>query len=218
MDSLKVTFTRLLLGISALTLSLSLFLFLVVLDNSTGKSPDKLQINRVDVAMISPPPPPPPITQTHHTSGQSSALNVKGLGGPVKVQYSVKNVMEIPTANKLNLPKISTDKLKFTSHFSANVPMLNVEHLDRVPKVVSQRYVRPPKTVRKYGQKRIETSVELIIDQTGKPFVKRIIDPVFPEMNETIRTWVKHAKFEVPRKEGKAVQAVYLYGINFNYG
>ncbi|MDK1286100.1 hypothetical protein [Pseudoalteromonas umbrosa] len=218
MNKIKLTVLRIITSVSAIGLALALFIGMVVLDKVDVEAPDKLIVNQVDVAMLTPPPPPPPLTQTSQAASDSTALNVMGLGGPVKVQYGIKNTMQIPKFEDIKLPKLELDKLEIVSHFSSSVPMLKVEHLDRVPKVVSQRYVRPPKSVRKYGQKRIETSVELIIDQTGKPYVKKIIDPVFPEMVETIRTWVQHAKFEVPKKEGKAVQAVYLYGINFNYG
>ncbi|MBQ4809916.1 hypothetical protein A7985_05280 [Pseudoalteromonas luteoviolacea] len=218
MMTLKHFAFRALIVLGALMLSALLFIFMVVFDQNSPAEPEKLIVNKIDVAVIAPPPPPPPLTQSNNAPSNVSAINVMGLGGPVKVQYGNKNVMQVPKSEELDLPMLELDKLEFVSHFSSKVPMLKVEHLDRVPKVVSQRYIKPPKAVRKYGQKRIETSVELIIDQTGKPYVKKIIDPVFPEMIETIRTWVKHAKFEIPKKEGKAVQAVYLYGINFNYG
>ncbi|MCF6439353.1 hypothetical protein L1077_07920 [Pseudoalteromonas luteoviolacea] len=219
MYSAPFTLERFALMLAAMTLSFALFGLLIVLDNTTTPPPNKVKINQLEVTVVAPPPPPPPQTKkATDTSSDTSTLNVQGLTGSIKVNYGVKNKMATPKIEDLPMPKFSFDRFEISELYTSKVPMLEVEQLDKVPKVVSQRYVRPPKSVRKYGQKRIKTTVELIIDQSGKPFIKKIIDPAFPEMVETIKTWVKYAKFEVPRKEGKAVQAVYLYGINFNYG
>ncbi|AOT07985.1 hypothetical protein [Pseudoalteromonas luteoviolacea] len=207
------------LMVSAIGLSSILFIVLILLDGTNTTPPDQVKIAQLDVTMFIPPPPPPPqITTTSDTSHDTSTLNVLDLTGTVKVNYGIKNNMAMPNITDISMPKFSLKRFELRDFYTSKIPMLEVEKLDKVPKVVSQRYVRPPKSVRKYGEKRIKTTVELIIDQSGKPFIKKIIDPAFPEMIETIKTWVKYARFEVPKKEGKAVQAVYLYDINFNYG
>ncbi|KZN64834.1 hypothetical protein N473_13655 [Pseudoalteromonas luteoviolacea CPMOR-1] len=207
------------LMVFAIGLSSTLFFLLILLDVTNTTPQDKIKIAQLDVAVFIPPPPPPPqITDANDMSNDISTLNVLDLAGTVKVNYGIKNKMATPNITDVSMPEFSPERFEIRDLYASKVPMLEVEQLDRVPKVVSQRYVRPPKSVRKYGQKRIKTTVELIIDQSGKPFIKKIINPTFPEMIETIKTWVKYAKFEVPKKEGKAVQAVYLYDINFNYG
>lgn len=84
--------------------------------------------------------------------------------------------------------------------------------------MIAQKRVKLPREAKKNASGRIETIVELIIDETGKPYIKKIIDAKYQEMRPIIKEWVKYARFEVPRKEGKPVQAAYLYHLNFNYG
>lgn len=203
-------------GLATLTVSL---LFIGMLHIKEAVEPPKKSIIHAKISVATlPPPPPPPMIQTPAAASNPSAINVVGLGGSVTMQYNDKPTMAMPTVTDLKLPTLDLKKFKVIDTFSSSVPMLQVEHLDRIPKVVRQQYIKPPKSVRKYGNNRIATKVELIIDPTGKPFIKKIIDPVYPEMIDIIRKWVQQARFEIPKKEGRAVQAVYLYGINFNYG
>jgi hypothetical protein len=48
-----------------------------------------------------------------------------------------------------------------------------------------------------------------------KRTLKKIVDPVYPEMMSVIRDWVAGVQFTIPTKNGQPVQAVYLYTIKF---
>lgn len=180
----------------------------------------QLQVRKLDVALPAPPPPPPPPMKTSASSSetQQTSLNLAGLGGGPQVNYADKPKMTLPKVQSLALPDFSMDANVIQQRMALDMPLMAVEKLDRVPTVVKQKYFPPPLEVRRKGVKRVSTEVELIIDQTGKPYIKRITDPVYPEMVEVIRSWVKHARFTIPKKDGRPVQAIYLYGIHFNYG
>ena len=175
---------------------------------------------KIDVALPTPPPPPPPPVKTTSSSSEPSqtALNLASLGDGPSINYADKPTMTLPKVESLELPNFAMDAKVIQERLALDVPLLAVEKLDRVPQVVRQKYFPPPKSVRQKGVKRIKTQVELIIDQSGKPYIKRIVDPVYPEMEEVIRAWVSHAIFSKPKKDGRAVQAIYFYSINFNYG
>lgn len=175
---------------------------------------------KIDVALPTPPPPPPPPIKTTSSSSEPSktALNLASLGDGPSINYADKPTMTLPKVESLELPNFTIDAKMIQERLALDMPLLAVEKLDRVPQVVRQKYFPPPKSVRQKGVKRIKTQVELIIDQSGKPYIKRIVDPVYPEMEEVIRAWVSHAIFSKPKKDGRAVQAIYFYSINFNYG
>ncbi|MBK8188289.1 MAG: hypothetical protein IPK77_14110 [Cellvibrio sp.] len=84
------------------------------------------------------------------------------------------------------------------------------------PKLVSSNHISFPPELSRRGINRVETKVEIIIDQTGRAYVKKIIDPVYPEMIAVIRKSINNSQFTVPRKNGQPVQAVYLYALNFS--
>lgn len=179
----------------------------------------ELITRKIDVALPTPPPPPPPVKTTSSSSEPSqTALNLASLGDGPSINYADKPTMTLPKVESLELPNFAIDAKVIQERLALDMPLLAVEKLDRVPQVVRQKYFPPPKSVRQKGEKRIKTQVELIIDQSGKPYIKRIVDPVYPEMEEVIRAWVSHALFSKPKKDGKAVQAIYFYSINFNYG
>ncbi|MBQ4851845.1 hypothetical protein [Pseudoalteromonas sp. MMG012] len=218
MKRYKLPLIRMFIGACALLCVATLFIIMLLIKGVATAPKETVIHTKIDVATLPPPPPPPPILETQQSSSSTAALNVVGLTGNVAMQYSDTPTMAMPKVSDLKRPELDLKESKIIDTFSSSIPMLQVEHLDRVPIVVRQQYIKPPKSIRKYGNKRIETKVELIIDQTGKPYIKKIVDAVYPEMVDTIREWVRHARFEIPKKEGRPVQAVYFYGINFNYG
>jgi len=183
------------------------------------KPEETVTIRTIDVALPLPPPPPPPMEVEQTKSESSSAsIDLIGMGEGPKIKYSDTPKLEKPKKSKLKLPKFDMSSLNLGQAISVDFPILEVKSLDQIPQVISSKFFPPPKSIIRKGIKRIPTEVEIIIDQQGKPYIRKIIDPIYPEMIDTIRKWVKHARFTVPKKNGQPVQAVYLYGINFNYG
>ncbi|TMP43162.1 hypothetical protein CWB96_03400 [Pseudoalteromonas citrea] len=207
------------IGSTAVLLVSTLFMGMHLMKAAVDEQKELVIRPKVDVALLTPPPPPPPpLKSANKSANESTTIDIMGLGSNLQVKYSKNPTMAIPKVESLDVPQLDLSEFQVIDTFSTSVPMLKVEHLDNVPKVISQKYIKPPKSVRKYGNNRIATKVKLIIDQTGKPYISKIIDPVYPEMIKIIKLWVQQAKFEIPKKEGKPVQAVYFYGINFNYG
>lgn len=134
------------------------------------------------------------------------------------MSYNDKPDLAKKQLDQLKMPTFEMDAAYIERSMKFELPTMAVENLDSIPKALSQQYVGIPKPIRHRGIKRVETTVELLIDHNGRPFIKRIIDSVYPEMEEPIRQWVAKARFDIPRKNGRPVQAIYLYSINFNQG
>lgn len=198
----------------------SLVYLLHVLKETPEPPEATLLVRKIDVALPTPPPPPPPPMRNQAKSSDTAqtSLNIAGLGDGPQVNYADKPKMTLPKVQSLALPEFTMDANIIQQRLALDMPLMAVEKLDQVPQVVKQKYFPPPLSIRRKGIKRVSTEVELIIDQTGKPYIKRITDPVYPEMVEVIRNWVEHARFSIPKKDGQPVQAIYLYGIHFNYG
>ncbi|NTS76677.1 hypothetical protein HR060_07325 [Catenovulum sp. SM1970] len=196
-----------------------LSLGIILLQKKPEAPEEKVTIRKVDVALPVPPPPPPPQVEEQQESSDASeaSIDLVGLGGGPTLNYSKTPKMDTPQVEDIKLPEFKMDALAIQESMQLNMPLFEVKTLDQVPKVVSQQYFPPPRKIKKKGIRRVETSVELIIDLQGKPYVKRIINPVYPEMIEVIRKWVASARFTIPKKDGQPVQAIYLYGINFNF-
>ena len=205
--------------LSALAVA-SLVVLLHLLKTTPQAPEDKVIVRKIDVSLPAPPPPPPPPSNARasESDSPSTSINLTGLGGGPQLSYADKPKMELPKSQSLALPEFTMDASTIQQRMALDMPLMAVEKLDQVPQVVKQKYFPPPLSIRKQGIKRISTEVELIIDQTGKPYIKRITDAVYPEMEDVIRKWVQHARFSIPKKDGRPVQAIYLYGIHFNYG
>lgn len=218
--TLKMTANTVLPWLISISMVTLLVILLHYLKQTTKQPEQVLSVRKIDVALPTPPPPPPPQLKTSATSSEvaQTSLNIAGLGAGPKVNYADKPRMTLAKVKSLDVPTFTIDANIIKQRLALDMPLMAVEKLDSVPKVIKQKFFPIPKSVRKKGITRVSTEVELIIDQSGKPFVKRITDSVYPEMEEVIRNWVNQARFSIPKKDGRPVQAIYLYGIHFNHG
>lgn len=216
-------FNRLLMKILpwiiALILVIALVLAMLILQKKNFQQEEIVTIRKINVALPLPLPPPPPPIELKESRPKSSTptINLVGLGDGPAMKYSDLPSLGQRAKIKVLQPKFDLNSLDLRKTLSLDFPVVEVKNLDRIPTVVSSKYISPPKGLVSRGIKRIATKVDIIIDQTGKAYVNKIIDAVYPEMEAIIREWIKHARFTVPTKDGQAVQANYVYGLNFNY-
>jgi len=202
----------------SLLLVISLVIAMVYLQKTEFEQEETVMVRSVDIALPLPPPPPPPVEMEQMESESNSpSIDLLGMGSGPTLDYAQRPKIakfKLPT---VKLPKFDVNSMDLSKTIAVDFTLIEVQSLDQVPKVISSRYVQPPWSILKKGIERIPTTVELIIDEKGKAHIKKIVDPVYPEMVETIRTWVKYVRFSIPKKNGKPVQALYLYGLNFNF-
>lgn len=189
--------------------------FIVLKDSLRLPDEGAITLREVDIVIPPPPQPPPPIeVQTSDTFAPPS-VNLLGAGAGPAMQFSSNPRLSISNVQQITKPVYDFGRLDLSATLAVDFPLLEVKELDQIPRLVSTNRISFPQELRRKGIKRVETKVEIIIDQSGQAFVKRIIDPVYPEMMEVIRKAINDSRFTIPKKDGKPVQAIYLYTLVF---
>lgn len=201
----------------SLLLVCSLTWLILMLDSIIQQQDEEVEIRQIHAFVPPPPPPPPPIkVETTTEAPAAPSINLLGVGEGPQMQYSDNPKLSYNRLEKIVKPEFNMNDLDIRKELTLDLPLFEVKELDGVPKLVSSNHISFPKELSRRGIDRVETKVEIIIDQTGRAYVKKIIDPVYPEMIAVIRKAINNSKFTIPLKNGQPVQAVYLYSLNFS--
>lgn len=168
-------------------------------------------------APIPPPPPPPDELKTTKPQSTAPTINLLDLGdasGPA-MEFKENSKLTLNSMRNVEKPQFKKMSLDIDKNINIDFPLHPVEELDSIPKLVSNNHISFPRRMRESGIDKVLTKVEIIIDAQGKAYVKKIVDPVYPEMVEVIRKAINDSRFTVPTKNGRPVQAVYLYNLTF---
>lgn len=180
------------------------------------KEPETLTVRSLDVAVPPPPEPPPPVKiQEHTTTAPTPSIDLFGAGEGPSLSYAHNPKLTLDNLQRIEKPEFDKKALDLASTLSVDFPLLEVKELDSVPRLLSNNRISFPRQLRERGVDRVATQVEIIIDQQGRAFVKKIVDPVYPEMVDVIRKAINDSKFTTPTKNGRPVQAIYLYTLVF---
>ena len=190
---------------------------ILILDSATQQQDDQVEIRQLESFVPPPPPPPPPIKlQASEEMPSAPSINLLGVAEGPQMQYDDNPKLSYSRLEKIAKPEFNLNDLDIRKELTLDLPLFEVKELDGIPKLVSSNHISFPPELSRRGINRVETKVEIIIDQTGRAYVKKIIDPVYPEMIAVIRKSINNSQFTVPRKNGQPVQAVYLYALNFS--
>lgn len=201
----------------SLLLVFMLIWIMLKLDSVSQPEEDDIEIRQVESFVPPPPPPPQPIKlQASEEMPSVPSVNLLGLGEGPQMQYDDNPKLSYSRLEKITKPEFNLNDLDIRKELTLDLPLFEVKELDGVPKLVSSNHISFPPELSRRGIKRVETKVEIIIDQSGRAYVKKIIDPIYPEMISVIRKAINNSKFTIPRKDGQPVQAVYLYSLNFS--
>lgn len=194
---------------------MSLTAFIVLNDTLEMPGSDSVTLREVDITLPPPPEPPPPVEVKMEESSAPPGIDLPGSGNGPVMAFSDNPKLSMANIQKISKPDVDIGKVDLSQALSVNFPLLEVKDLDQIPRLVSTNRISFPQELRRKGVTRVETKVEIIIDQTGQAFVRKIVDPVYPEMTDVIRKAINDSKFTIPKKDGKAVQAIYLYTLVF---
>ena len=208
-----IRFFPLLLGAGLLIVMLWILMWLERLE---APSFEKQTIRTIDLDAPPPLPPPPeePQPMKQYTNPDPT-IDLTSMGTGPNVKFSIKPSITSAKINELPKPDVKIDIDRIHTEFESSFPTFDVEQLDKVPRVVKSRNSRIPKPLIRKGIKKVETRIEILIDQTGKAHIKKIIDAGYAEMIPVIREHINAIKFSTPTKNGKPVNAVYLFKLKF---
>lgn len=202
----------------AAALALLFVAALLLLQETVFDTQPDATIRKVDVALPPPPPPPPPLKmQQQDLSPQAPSINVAGLGGGPSLNFSSVPSLGLDELKKVERPEFDLSSLSINQSMAVDFPIIDVKNLDKRPRLVSSKYIQFPRSLIQRGIKIVPTKVQIIIDDKGNVYINKITDPIYPEMIDVIRAWVKNARFTIPTKNGLPVQAVYDYTLQFEY-
>lgn len=201
----------------SLLLVCTLTSLILTLDSLIQQQEEEVEIRQLQSFVPPPPPPPPPIkVQASDEVPAAPSINLLGAGEGPQMQYSDNPKLSYNRLERIVKPEFNMNDLDIRKELTLDLPLFEVKELDAIPKLISSNHISFPSELSRRGINRVETKVEIIIDQTGRAYVKKIIDPVYPEMIAVIRKAINNSKFTIPRKNGQPVQAVYLYSLNFS--
>lgn len=202
--------------LSSFLLTFSLLLLILLVKIAPQREPDTVTVRKVDVAAPPPPERPPPmIQQQQSATTPTPSMDLLGVGEGPPLAYSANPGLTLDNLVRIEKPEFDKNTFDLSSNLSVDFPMVEVEELDSIPRLLSNNRISFPRQMRERGIDRVTTKVEIIIDQQGKAYVKKIIDPVYPEMVEVIRKAINDSRFTIPTKNGRPVQAIYLYTLVF---
>jgi periplasmic protein TonB len=197
---------------------LALVAFIFIMDADKNPPNDTLDVRAIEVAEIPPPEPPPTRqqeTKTQNSTAPGPSIDLIGSGSGPALAFAENPKMAINKMQHIEKPQFDKDALALGANINVDFPLHPVEELDNIPKLISNNHISFPRRMRESGIDKVLTKVEIIIDAQGKAYVKKIVDPVYPEMIEVIRKAINDSRFTVPTKNGRPVQAVYLYNLTF---
>lgn len=189
-----------------------------LLDKEVQTPADTLTLRKVEVAELAPPEPPPTQqleSKTHNSAASGPSIDVLGAGSGPAIAYAENPKLALKKMQQVDKPQLNKESLDIGNNLTLSFPLHPVEELDGIPRLISNNHISFPRRLRESGIDKVATKVEIIIDAQGKAYVKKIVDPVYPEMVEVIRKAINDSRFTVPTKNGRPVQAVYLYSLTF---
>ncbi|MEM7363681.1 MAG: TonB family protein [Pseudomonadota bacterium] len=200
--------TVLALGLIALVVS-TLFMGNAVVE------PDIVTVRKITVGL--PPPPPPPPTQIEQVTEiapvQMNLLAELDTGTPLirpTVASPELRPPEIPP------PKLDANRPDLDTVLSFDWSGFGLSELDFSPRLLTDMKVRFPTSLRSRGVRRVAVELSVLIDESGRVFLKEILSNPHPQLNNAIESITRRARFTPPQKEGVKVRAAFIWPIEFS--
>ncbi len=194
----------------------SLLTIVIIVQNSSQPTADKISIREVKLAVLPPPPPPPKqITKPQQHSPKIS-LNHSGTGATIELgKLHLSDNMDIA---EIAPPPLSMSEASLL-HNSLELSwdeVFSLNDLDERPRLLSKLDIHYPSTLSQRGIHSVQAKVEVVIDTDGQVILKNILHCPHKEMNAIIAHVVKQARFTTPQKDGLPVRASFRWPLEFS--
>lgn len=194
----------------SILLLFSLLVLLVLGQKLPSMIEPKLEVREINIAVPPPPPPPPPqVTQPQVDTPIDLAIAGTGAALP-KVDIPPEVTISQP-----DTPDFKMDQVEF-SDFAPELDIFSLNELDALPTLLTSARVMLPNNLKKQGIKKVKVRLDVTIDQDGKVKLNRVAENPHPELNKEIERLVRRSKFTVPKKNGAAVSARFIWPIDIS--
>ncbi len=193
----------------------SLMLSVLWFQKTNPLKPESLVIRQITMAAPPPPPPPPSMQQNHIESTPSININAGGSGAAIQfVELKLPKQMNF---SDLAPPQIDNMKVDFSNNLNVDWQAFGLNELDNIPRLLTSLKIKyPPSLVRK-GIRRIDIQLDVLIDESGKVILRKIVRNPHPEFESIIQKLIKKARFTAPRKNGMPVRATFNWPLEFSH-
>ena len=190
----------------ALIATVGLLIFLSVIRLYRNEPTQTLSIRTLNTTLpVSIPAPPPPSVDQPPPPPEAKELpklniELDSVAPPVKASLDRDVDLRLETTDFAPKQEQAQERMTFTSN-----------ELDSSPRLVSRPRVSFPKAQRDKGVTEGRVTLEVLINSAGKVNVRRVLDSSHNDFTAMARTFASNSRFTPPRKNGRAVNALFKW-------
>lgn len=172
----------------------------------------------IEIQKSTPPPPPPP------PSLPRLEMQIESIAPPIvatldpRIDLTMRNTEFeldfIPDAELAPLavtaPVAVKPSLKTVPKPQVQGPV-SIGDLDSRPRLLNRPSTRYPSALLRRGIRSGTVILEVSISKSGRVKVRRVISSSHPELTKMASSFASRARFSVPKKDGKSVEALYRW-------
>ena len=197
-----------------------------------GRVPDRTLRTMETVEELAPPPPPPPVTLEEPppppppVSLPSLEIQIEQVAPALsatldpRVDLTMRHsdfeleVDPAPAEIRPPAPRPQTPSSTPPAPAPRPAPVRSTYEageLDGKPRLINKPAASYPKDLLRRGVREGRVLLEVAISTGGRVSVRRVLSSSHPDFTRMARAFASRAKFTVPRKNGKAVTAIYRW-------
>lgn len=187
----------------------ALMALLIVNNRRDVAQPGQVMVRPVEIVAALPEPPPPKKT-SQSAQSQTLKLDLRHPGSGPSLTLAKSQV-------KISKTKIAPPKLdNFTPNFDITLNAFDLSgfalnELDQQPQLMTPLNIAFTAQMKNSGVKKIMVKLHVVIDSQGKVHLKKIKENPYPQLNSAIRQLTQKARFSAPLRQGKSVQAEFIW-------
>lgn len=193
----------------------SLMLSVLWFQKTDMLKPETLTIRQITIAAPPPPPPPPSMQQNQIESAPSINLSADGAGPAM--QFTEVKLPQKTDLSELTPPQVDNMTANFLDNLNVDWQAFGLDELDDVPRLLTNLEIKYPSSLVRKGIRRIEVELDVLIDESGKVVLRRIVRNPHPEFESIIQKLMKKARFTAPKKNGVPVRAAFNWPLEFSH-
>ena len=166
-----------------------------------------------------PPPPPPPSPSLPRLE-----LEIENISQPLvatldpQIDLNMKNVEFELESIPIDQPDVLSVKTPINTIPSPKIlpkPVirgpLSIGDLDSKPRLLNRPSTRYPSALLRRGIRSGNVVLEVTISTNGRVKIRNVLSSTHPELTKMATSFASRARFSIPKKDGKSVEAIYRW-------
>lgn len=172
----------------------------------------KVEVRQVHTVSLPPPPPPPPVQQQTDVPVQAMTLAVSGQGAALNLSLVPPVKVEMLAPEPVLMTQAPTD---WQSALDIDWQAFGLDELDGLPQLLTSIKASFPNSLVRQGVFQVVVKLDVFIDEQGLVSLIAITENPHSELVSSIHNIVKTSRFSVPKKNGQAVKARFIWPVEF---